>query len=153
MRQRFKTELFGYDTKGTTTFVMIPPKAMAAFAPRRRFPVKATVNGHAYRTTVVDMGDGPCFGVNKGVREAARIARGDAIVVTIELDTEERTIAVPSYLAKALGKRLRSVFDGMAYSHRKEYVMWVEDAKMPETRKRRIAKVLEKLRERAQATR
>jgi len=122
---------------------------MAVFAPRRRFPVRAIVNGHAYRTTVVDMGDGPCFGVNKAIREAAGIARGDRIDVTIELDREERTVEVPPYIARALGTRLRAVYDGMSYTLRKEYVMWIEDAKLPETRKRRIQKVLHALRQRA----
>jgi hypothetical protein len=147
MRKRFSTKLKGYDIKGTGTFVSVPAMVMAAFAPRRRFPVKATLNGHRYRTTVVDMGDGPCFGVSKADRDAAGISRGDPVVVTIELDTEVRTVDVPDDFGRALGKRLRSVFDSMSYSHRKEYVMWVDDAKKPETRKRRIAKVIEKLRE------
>jgi uncharacterized protein YdeI (YjbR/CyaY-like superfamily) len=147
--KRFSTRLKGYDLKGTTTFVFVPESVMAAFAPRRRVPVKATVNRFAYRTTIVDMGEGPCFAVNKTVREATGIARDDRIDVTVELDTDVRTVEVPPYLAKALGKRLRSTFDAMAYSHRKEYVEWISAAKQPETRARRIGKVLDKIRERA----
>jgi len=52
--KKFSTRLKGYDFKGTTTFVLVPEAVMAAFAPRRRVPVKASVNGHAYRTTIVD---------------------------------------------------------------------------------------------------
>jgi uncharacterized protein YdeI (YjbR/CyaY-like superfamily) len=147
--QRFSTRLKGYDLKGSTTFVFVPEAVMVAFAPRRRVPVKATVNRYAYRTTIVDMGKGPCFAVNKTVREATGIARDDRIDVTVELDVEARTVDVPDYLAKALGKRLRATFDAMAYSHRKEYVDWIAAAKQDETRARRVGKVIEKLRERA----
>ena len=147
--QTFSTRLHGYDIKGTTTFVLVPEKVMAAFAPRRRVPVKATVNRHTYRTTIVDMGEGPCFAVNKTVREATGIARDDRIDVRLELDTDVRTVDVPADLAGALGKRLRASFDAMAFTHRKEYVEWVQAAKQTETRKRRIAKVIEKMRERA----
>jgi uncharacterized protein YdeI (YjbR/CyaY-like superfamily) len=69
----------------------------------------------------------------------------------IELDAGKRTVKVPLYLAKALGKRLRAVFDSMSYTLRKEYVMHVDDAKKLETRKRRIGNVLDALHKRGQA--
>jgi hypothetical protein len=149
--KKFSTRLKGYDAKGTTTFVLVPESVMAAFAPRKRVPIKATVNGYAYRTTIVDMGDGPCFAVNKTVRTAVGVSRNDLIGVTLELDTEVRTVEVPADMAMALGKRLRATFDSMSYSHRKEYVDWVQAAKQRETRVRRLAKVIEKIRERAAA--
>lgn len=149
--KKFSTRLKGNDLKGTTTFVLVPDNVMASFAPRRSVPVKATVNGHAYRTTIVDMGDGPCFAVNKTIRAAIGVSRNERVDVTVALDTEVRTVEVPAEFAKAFGKRLRAAFDSMSYSHRKEYVEWVQAAKLPETRRRRLAKVLEKLRERAAA--
>lgn len=149
VKQKFSTRLKGYDIKGTTTFVLVPEQVMAAFAPRRRVPVKATINRHAYRTTIMDMGEGPCFAVNKAVRDATGIIRDDRIEVTLELDTEERTVDVPADVAKALGKRLRATFDSMPFTHRKEYVDWIQAAKQIETRVRRIVKVIAKVRERA----
>jgi hypothetical protein len=149
--KKLSTRLRGYDLNGTTTFVLVPEAVMAAFAPRRRVLVKANVNGHAYRTTIVDMGDGPCFAVNKTVRMAIGVSRNALIDVTLALDTEVRTVDVPAGLAKALGKRLGATFDAMSFSHRKEYVDWVEAAKQRETRLRRLAKVMEKIRERAAA--
>jgi hypothetical protein len=104
VKQKFSTRLKGYDIKGSTTFVLVPEKVMEAFAPRRRVPVKVTVNRHAYRTTIVDIGDGPCFAVNKTVRDATGISRDDRIEITLELDTEVRTVEVPADLAKVLGK-------------------------------------------------
>ncbi len=74
-----------------------------------------TIDGHAYRTTV---------------------CTGQRITVTLVFDGEERTVAVPPFLAKALTKAERTAFDSMSYSHRKEYVDWVIAAK--KTRRRAI---------------
>ena len=130
------------------TFVAVPEKAMREFGERRRVPVVATIDGHAYRTTICDMGNGPCIPVRRAVREAAGIAAGQRVTVTLVFDGKERTVAVPLFLAKALTKTERTAFDSMSYSHRKEYVDWVAAAKKIETRERRIEKMREKLRER-----
>jgi len=102
---------------------------------------------HAYRTTICDMGNGPSIPVRRSVREAAGIAAGQRVTVTLVLDGDERTVAVPPFLAKALTKTERTAFDSMSYSHRKEYVEWIVAAKRPETRDRRVEKAREKLRE------
>lgn len=128
------------------TFVEVPEKAMREFGGRRRVPVLATIDGHAYRTTVCDMGNGPCIPVRRSVREAAGIAAGQRVTVTLVLAGEERTVAVPPFLTKALTKTERTAFDAMVYSHRKEYVDWAMAAKKPETRDRRVEKMREKLR-------
>lgn len=87
------------------------------------------------------MGAGPMIGLTAKVRDEARVKRGDTVTVSIEVDAEERTVTVPDDLANAMGKTRRRVFDAMSYTHRKEYVQWVEGAKKPETRMRRIEKV------------
>jgi hypothetical protein len=142
----FRTKIASVNEAGTMTFVAVPEKAMREFGDRQRVPVVATIDGHAYRTTVCDMGNGPCIPVRRSVREAAGIAAGQSVTVTLVFDGEERTVAVPSFLAKALTKTERTAFDSMSYSHRKEYVDWVMAAKKPETRDRRIEKMREKLR-------
>ena len=45
--------------------------------------------------------------------------------------------------------RLERVFDGMAFTHRKEYINAITEAKKPETRQRRIDSMLAALRERS----
>ena len=144
----FRSKLASANEAGTMTFVAVPEKAMREFGGRRRVPVVATIDGHAYRTTICDMGNGPCIPVRRAVREAAGIAAGRRITVTLVFDGEERTVAVPPFLAKAMTKTERTAFDSMSYSHRKEYVDWVAAAKKIETRERRIEKMREKLRER-----
>lgn len=68
---------------------------------------------------------------------------------TPTLDAAERTVEVPAYFANALTVAERRTFDAMSYSHRKEYVQWIEGAKKPETRERRIENAREMLHEHA----
>ncbi len=81
-------------------------------------------------------------------RAAAGVAAGDEITVEIELDVAPREVVVPEDLADALDQdeAARGFFDALAYSHRKEWVRWVEDAKKAETRSTRISKAVESLR-------
>ena len=110
----------------------------------KRVPVKAVINGSVYRGSIVRMGGKYCLGIPKIFREAAGVKAGEHIVVTIERDAEERTVAVPNDLASALSKSgLSDAFNAMSYTHRKEHIRAIDEAKAPETRARRIAKALE----------
>ena len=125
------------------TGVTIPFDVEAVFG-AKRVPVKAVVNGAEYRGSIARMGGKYCLGIPKAFRDEAGIAAGEHIVITIERDTEERTVEVPGDLAEALsGAGLRERFDAMSYTHRKEHARAVEEAKAAETRARRIAKVVE----------
>jgi hypothetical protein len=114
----------------------------------KRFPVKATVAGHTWRGSVARMRGEFLLGMSKAVRGAAGVEAGDEVAVELELDAEERTIEVPPALAEALAgdAAARAGFDGLAYTHRKEYARWIAEAKKEETRERRVAKALEQLR-------
>jgi bifunctional DNA-binding transcriptional regulator/antitoxin component of YhaV-PrlF toxin-antitoxin module len=147
MARKFRDVLHGVDDS-SATYVLVPASIMKTFAGRIRVPVRMTINGVEHRTTICDMGLGPALGVPGPVRKAAGIERGDRITVSVEEDRDERTVAVPADLRRAMAAAELKTFDGLAFSHRKEYVLWVEDAKKPETRARRIAQVCEKLRER-----
>ncbi|MGC1381424.1 MAG: YdeI/OmpD-associated family protein [Candidatus Baltobacteraceae bacterium] len=141
----FKAKLQSANVRGTTTYVAIPESAMRAFGGRRRVPVVATIGGHRFRTTISDMGFGPCIGVRTSVREAAGVRAGDRVDVALELDLQERTVDVPEEVAAAMSVAQRRLFDDLSYSHRKEYVEWILGAKKPETRERRIRKMLARL--------
>ena len=116
-----------------------------------RVKIKATFDGVHYRGSLVPMGikEGYPLLILKVIRKAINKTFGDVVNVVVEKDTEERTVEVPDDLAKALGmkKKIRDAFEKMAYTHRKEYVNYVNDAKKPETRLRRIEKVLEMITE------
>lgn len=92
------------------------------------------------------MGGRFLVGVSAEVRAAAGVAAGDSVDVRLELDSEPREVSVPEDFAAALEEGgVRGAFDGLAYTHRREHVRAVEEAKKPETRARRIAKAVEML--------
>jgi uncharacterized protein YdeI (YjbR/CyaY-like superfamily) len=146
-RIAFETTL---QPRGPAAAVVLDDEQVAAVGEgAKRFPVKATVNGHTWRGSVARMRGEFLLGLSKEVRAAAGVEAGDAVAVEIELDREERTVAVPPALAAALDgdPAAKAAYDGLAYTHRKEYARWVAEAKRQETRQRRVAKALELLRE------
>jgi bacteriocin resistance YdeI/OmpD-like protein/uncharacterized protein DUF1905 len=115
----------------------------------KRFPVTATVNGYSWRTTVTRMRGEFLLGLNREVRESAGVEAGDTVDVAIDLETAPREVDVPEALASALAAdpAASAAFDGLAFTHRKEYARWVVDAKREETRDRRVIQAVEMLRE------
>jgi hypothetical protein len=115
---------------------------------KTRAPVRVTINGHDFRTTVAAMRGRIFIGLNKGVQHATRVSPGDRVEVELELDDEPRTVDVPPDLAAALDAETRAYFDALSYTHRKEYVRWIEEAKREETRQSRVTRAVEMLRDR-----
>lgn len=114
----------------------------------RRFPVIATVNGFTWRTSVARMGGEYLVGLNREVRDGAGVKAGDPVAVRLELDTAPREVEVPQALERALAadQEARAAFEGLAYTHRKEYARWIAEAKREETRERRLSTAVEMLR-------
>src|SRR5690242_4276629 len=131
----------------TATGIPVPDEVIAALGSSKRPPVTVTVNGHRYRTTAVRMGGRFLVPLSAEHREAAGVAAGQRITVEIENDTAAREVALPDDLAAAMDDATRTTYDELAYTHRKEWVRWVEEAKRPETRATRIAKTVDALRE------
>jgi antitoxin component of MazEF toxin-antitoxin module len=113
----------------------------------KRFPVCATVNGYTWLTSVARMGGEFLVGLPREVREAAGAQAGDTVEVTLELDTAPREVEVPEALAAALERapKAKATFEGLAFTHRKEYARWVAEAKREDTRERRVAQAIEML--------
>jgi len=114
----------------------------------RRFPVVATVNGYTWRTSVARMGGEFLVGLSREVRQGAGVQAGDEVDVTIELDSAPRDVEVPEALAAALAAdpQAQAAFEGMAFTHRKEYARWVAEAKRDETMQRRVQQAVEMIR-------
>jgi Domain of unknown function (DUF1905)/Bacteriocin-protection, YdeI or OmpD-Associated len=123
--------------------VAVPPEVVEALGGGGRIPVSATFDGVAYTGSIVSMGEGPCIGILKSIRTRIGKEPGDTVVVTLERDSAERTVEVPDDLAAALAEAgARESFDKLSYSHRREHVAAINDAKKPETRQRRIANAI-----------
>jgi bifunctional DNA-binding transcriptional regulator/antitoxin component of YhaV-PrlF toxin-antitoxin module len=144
--ERFKAILGGEDGEAPT--VELPFDVKERFG-KARAPVRGTVNGTDYRTTVAVYGGVPLIGFRRELRERAGIEIGDEVEVTVELDEEPRTVELPPALKEALDadEEARATFDGLSYSHRREYAEWIAEARRDETRERRVARTLEKLHE------
>jgi hypothetical protein len=143
----FKTKLAGQivDGKSSPTGIEVPPKIIAALGSSKKPAVTVTIDGKlTYRSTVAVLGGKFMIPVSAERREAAGIKAGDAIVVDLEPDVAERTVEIPADLAAALAenKTAKAAFEDLAYSYRKEHARAVEDAKKPETRAARIAKIM-----------
>lgn len=112
--------------------------------------VLAMIEGVPYRGTLVRMGtECHVLIILKGIREQIGKTFGDEVTITVEPDTEPRQIEIPKDLAKELkkDKQAKAFFDKLSYTHRKEYVNWINEAKREETRQNRIAKTIEMLKE------
>jgi hypothetical protein len=136
--------------RGPAAAVLLDDDQVAAIGEgKKRFPVRATINGYSWRTTVTPMRGENLLGLNKEVRTGAGVEAGDTVEVLIELDTEPREVDVPEALTAALAtdSTARAAFDAMSFTHRKEYARWIEEAKREETRAKRVAQALELLRE------
>ena len=138
------TTMIVKDDQVNATGIPVPAEVVAALGSGKRPKVKVTLNGYTYRTTVAPYGDVFMLPLATEHRNAARVVAGDRVNVTLELDTEPRTVEVPDDLAAALAAvpGARDAFDRLAYSHRKEHVRAVNEAKQPATRERRIAAVV-----------
>lgn len=130
-------------------FFTLPRKESTKFGVRGRVPVTGSLNGYSFRSSIFPTGDGAHYmAVNKDVREGAGVGVGDRVKVSMEVDTKPRTVELAPDVDRALSKSksVRARFDQLSYTHRKEYVQWIESAKRPETRARRIEQIIARLR-------
>lgn len=134
---------------GGGAFVEVPFDVEEVFGAKKP-KVRAMIEGIPYRGLLVRMG-GPnhMLIILKGIREQIGKTFGDEITVTVEPDTEPRLIEIPKDLMKELkkDKEAKAFFDKLSYTHQKEYVRWVEEAKKEETRQTRIVKTIEMLKQ------
>ena len=146
----FKATLERMGPEGAWTCIRVPFDVEEAFGSKARVSVAGTINGFAFRSSVFPSGEGTHFMmVNKAMRQGAGVEPGDQANVVLKLDTAPRTLTIPQDLQEALAgsRQAQDRFEGMAYSHKKEYVDWIEEAKRPETRARRIQRALAMLTE------
>ena len=129
-------------------FVLDDDQVAAVGEGAKRFPVLATVNGYTWRTSVARMRGEFLVGLNKEVRTGAGVQAGDTVSLELRLDAQPRTVEVPPALAEALDAdpEAKTTFEGLAFTHRKEFARWIEEAKRAETRARRVTQALDMIR-------
>jgi len=143
---RFRTKIL--PAGKTAAGIEVPAKVVAALGSSKRPPVRATIIGYTYRSTVAVMGGKFMLGVSNEVRSSAGVAAGDTVEIDLELDTEAREVELPPDFAAALARdaKAKKFFEGLSYSKKLRLVIPI-DIKAVEVRKQRIAKTVEQLRE------
>jgi TfoX/Sxy family transcriptional regulator of competence genes len=138
-----KTVTVTLQRNGSMCTIPVPFDPKAEFG-KVRAPVRVTLNGYSYRSTIFSMGGRVFIPLRSSHREAAKLKGTEKLQVSIELDSAARTVTIPPDLRKALAtsKAAAERFAKLSYTHRREHVEAVRDAKKPETRARRIAAVL-----------
>jgi hypothetical protein len=144
----FEAVLWKPEGVGTGAFITAPFAVAEVYGVRGQVKIRGTINGFAFRSLLMPMGDGKrCMCVNRAIRDAIGVGVGDSVQVCMERDTEERTVAVPEDFQAELDRcaTVKARFERLAYTHRKEFVQAICAAKRPDTRARRIANIIAQL--------
>jgi hypothetical protein len=134
--------------EGDTAYFAIPFSVSKEFGKKGLVKVKASFDGIEYRGSLMPMGDGAhCLGIRKDIRKKIGKQAGDTVNVTLEEDSEERKVDVPSELQEYLdsNKKAKEFFDSLSYTNRKEYARWIAEAKKEETKLSRLEKAKQML--------
>ena len=145
-QQRFKVKLLSH--AGTEAAILkLPFDVVDVFQRKGRVPVKGTIDGFPFRSSLMNMGDGHMMVVNAELRAGAKCKAGDTVTVLMELDEDKRTVEVPAYLKKIIDRdpKAREFWPRLSFTHQKEYVREIENAKRTETREKRIAAMMDAL--------
>ena len=140
--------------EGSMSFIPLTFDPKSVFG-KVRAPVKVTLNGYTYRSTIAAMGGPPFIPLRRSNREAAGLEGGETLEVRLDLDTEKREVKPPADFVKALkaAPPAWGRWQEMSYTHQREYVEALADAKKPETRARRLESAVQAIRNRPERTR
>ena len=143
---KFKVTLEGQEGSSVAGF-SAPFNVMETFGTRARVPVRGTINGFPFRSSLMPMGGCHRMVVNRTLRAGANCKAGDTVNIVLQRDTEERSVDVPPDLARVLTnhKKAKEHWDKLAFTHKKEMAKWILEAKQEETKKRRLEKILQVL--------
>ncbi len=133
----------------TATGFEVPPEIVEGLGAGKKPPVRVTINGKTYRSTIASRGGRYLVGVSAENRQLTGVAAGDEVEIELELDTEPREVTVPPDLADAFAAdaEAKRFFEGLSYSQKQWYVLPISQAKKADTRARRVVKAIAMLRE------
>lgn len=144
MKLAFKARLVPTGPKGAWCFLHFPFDVMKTFGTRARVPVRGTINGFRFRSSLAPMGGKHLMCVNKGMQAGAKVKPGDIAHFVMQRDDKPRTVSLPPALKKALAAKptAKAAFEKLSYSHKREYALWIAGAKPQETVQRRLKKLI-----------
>lgn len=146
----FPAQLLPVKNTKSTCYFFVPFSIPEVWGIRKSVKVKAAIDKYSHRGLIVPDGKGNHYmGLRTSVMQELGKSAGDIVNVTLEIDTEERVVEIPTELKKVLNKnpKEKKYFESLSYTHRKEYVEWITSAKKEETKKSRLEKMLSMLKE------
>ena len=141
MRKEFRSKLNGDESRDNATASFTLPFDTREAWGKAKVPVKVTINGYTWRSTVGNRGGIQYLVVNAAARHHAGVKAGDTVTIVLVPDTEKRDVKIPVQLRKALGAKLTEKLNRLSFSHKKEFVVWYSEAKQEDTRARRVEKM------------
>jgi hypothetical protein len=143
---RFQAKIHGREA-GVVAAIEPPVDVIEYFGTRARVPIRGTINGFAFRSSLMPCGGARMMPVNQTLCRGAGVAPGDVVDVVMERDEEERTVEAPPELRRELAKSktAQGRWDVLAFTHKKEMANSISGAKQEETKKRRLVKVMQVL--------
>jgi hypothetical protein len=141
MRREFKVKLNGDESRTDASASFTLPFDTRDVWGKAKVPVKVTINGYTWRSTVGNRGGIQYIVVNADARLHAGVKAGDTVTIVLEPDAEKRDIEIPVQLRRALGAKLTEKLNRLSFSHKKEFVVWYAEAKKEDTRARRVEKM------------
>lgn len=141
---QFKTKLVSRGPGGAWTFLEVPFSVPELFGHKGQLPVRATINGFTFRSTLMPRAGVHILGIGKDILARANVAPGETVQVELALDSAPRTVEVPADFEAALREAPgeQKTFAALSFSRKKEYVDWITSAKKIETRQSRIEKAI-----------
>lgn len=128
-------------------FVEFPFSVPEIFGKKGHVKIKAVFDGKVeYRGSLAKMNsDCHILGLTQEARKKLGKSFGDTVSVKLWEDKEERIVTIPDDVKIVFNENTdaKELFDAMSYTHRKEYIRWIEEAKKPETRENRKVKMIE----------
>lgn len=128
-------------------YVVFPYDTEKEFGTKGKVPVNATIDSVPVRGGLFTMGKPyHMLGVPKSIREQIGKAPGDVIKIVLWKDEAPREVEVPAEFKALMRKAgVLPFFEGLSFTHRKEFCRWITEAKKAETRARRLEKAIEML--------
>lgn len=127
-------------------FVEFPFSTEELFSKKGQIKIKAVFDEKVeYRGSLTKMkSDCHILGLTQEVRKQLGKTFGDEISVSLIEDKEERMVKIADDIASVFDENpeAKTLFDKMSYTHKKEYIRWIEEAKKPETRENRKTKMI-----------
>ncbi|MFN8580383.1 MAG: YdeI/OmpD-associated family protein [Gemmatimonadaceae bacterium] len=143
--QRFRATV---SQSGTKVVIVLPFDPNAVWGAKSRHFITGTVNGRTIRGPVDQHGTDYVLAPGPAWRRDTGIAVGHTVEVAIAPEGPQLQLMAPD-IATALAAEPAALafFDGLATFYRKNFMRWIDSAKREETRARRIAEMVQLLKD------